>query len=186
MTTRNLIIVDTETNGLDPKRHHAVEVGWWDLATGKRGEFIPRHDVGRTLMTADLRALQLNRYIDRIAGKPQDDGHEAGILAGLLHGNTQVGANPGFDEWVLNKMYAEYEPMELFATPEWHHRKWDVETYAAAVLGLNYLPGLAEICQLLDIGFAPDHTAHGDVTATGMCFIALAERAGAKLGVALQ
>jgi DNA polymerase III epsilon subunit-like protein len=187
MTTRNLIIVDTETNGLDSKRHHGVEVGWWDLATGKRGEFIPTHDVSETLANADIKALQLNRYIDRIADKPQDiDGKAAWELAELLQGNTQVGANPRFDVWVLDKMYAGYEANDLGWIPAVHHRLWDVETYAAAVLGLNYLPGLAEICQLLDIGFAPDHTAHGDVTATGMCFIALAERAGANLGVALQ
>lgn len=32
MTTRTLIVVDTETNGLDPNRHVGVEVGWWRTA----------------------------------------------------------------------------------------------------------------------------------------------------------
>jgi DNA polymerase-3 subunit epsilon len=176
--TRKLIIVDTETNGLDPDRHIGVEVGWWDLSTGRRGGFIPIHNVRDTLATADIRALQLNRYIDRIATAPQDTrGEGAKELAWLLDGNTIVGANPGFDEWVLRKMYAALEPLEFFAPPEWHHRKWDIETYAAAVLGLDYLPGLAEICKILDVEM-PDHTAFGDVTATGLCFMALAERAG--------
>jgi DNA polymerase III alpha subunit (gram-positive type) len=187
MTTRNLIIVDTETNGLDPNRHHAVEVGWWDLSTGKRGEFIPTHDVSETLANADIKALQLNRYIDRIADQAQDrDGKKAWELAELLQSNTLVAANPGFDAWVLTKMYSMYEAATVTFLPQWHYRLWDIEAYAAAVLGLNYVPGLVEICRMLDIGFAPDHTAHGDVTATGLCFIALAERAGAKLGVALQ
>lgn len=181
MTTRKLVIVDTETNGLDPNRHVGVEVGWWDLSTGRRGQFIPIHNVPMTLASADLRALQLNRYIDRIAGARQDaEGHEASALASLLDGNSIVGANPGFDEWVLRKMYETYAPLELFAAPEWHHRKWDVENYAAAVLGLTYLPGLAEVCQLLDVD-PPDHTAQGDVTATGLCFLELRKRAGCPL-----
>lgn len=183
MTTRKLICVDTETNGLLPQRHIGVEIAWWDLSTGERGEFIPVHNVAQTLAAADLRALQLNRYIDRIACAPQDTSYKGAMkLADLLHGNSIVGANPGFDEWVLRKMYADSEHVtgEMFALPEWHHRKWDVETYAAAVLGLDYLPGLVKVCELLAVD-PPDHTAQGDVTATGLCFLELRKRAGCPL-----
>jgi DNA polymerase III epsilon subunit-like protein len=177
MTTRKLIVVDTETNGLERERHHAVEVGWWDLSTGARGEFIPVHNISETLRDADIKALQINRYIDRIADQPQDtNGIYAKELAELLHENTMIAANPGFDEWVLLKMFELYEAREALAMPEWHHRKWDIESYAAGVLGLDHVPGLAEICERLGID-PPDHTGHGDVTATGRCFLELREMA---------
>jgi DNA polymerase III epsilon subunit-like protein len=182
---RQLVVVDTETSGLDHTIHQVVEVGWWNLTTGKRGEFIPPHDVRDVLAKADLRALQINRYIDRIATALQDErGVAAMDLAEQLAGNTLVAVNPSFDAPFLADMFTRYEcglrGQEAFCAPEWHYRMWDINSYAAGVLGLDELPGLERLCGLLDTTFGPDHTAHGDVTAAGHCFVELRKRAQAN------
>lgn len=174
---RQLVVVDCETNGLDPTVHVAVEVAWWNLSTGKRGEFIPYHDVRDTLAKADLKALQINRYIDRIAMADQDfHGVHAEELATQLHGNTLVAMNPGrVDSPFLMNMFRMYEIREDFSGPVWHYREWDINAYAAGVLDLDELPGLEKLSQLLEMP-PPDHTAAGDVTAAGNCFLQLQRR----------
>lgn len=189
MTDRHLIVVDIETTGLDPRRHSVVEVAWWNLATDDRGRFIPPHNPGTVLASAEIEALRTNRYIDRIPGQPQDtrgdgliqlwhqfsdwDEQPDGSATRIRH--TLVGCNPAFDASFLQVLFGNYEVTEDDQTP-WHHRMWDVSAYAAGVLWLAELPGLAALCDLLDVP-PPDHTAEGDVTATGLCFRALRERA---------
>lgn len=179
MTERRIIITDVETNGLYVGRHSCVEVAWWDLLTDERGCFIPIHDVSAVLAAADVKALQLNRYIDRIADQPQDTGgYEIARLAKVLHENSLAGSNPGFDAAFLSIEFAAAEARGICDVPQWHHRKWDLSVYAAAVLGLRELPGLATVCELLGIETCPDHTAETDVTATGLCFRELFNRVG--------
>lgn len=172
---RHMIVVDVETNGLDFARHEAVEVAWWNLATDERGQFIPRHDVAKVLAAADVKALQVNRYIDRIADQRTDRDHTPAFdaLLAVLRHHTLAGSNPAFDARMLMKLYIGRSSL---TPPPWHHRLWDLSAYAAGVLGLDELPGLARVCELLNIP-APDHTAAGDVTATGRCFRALFLRA---------
>lgn len=205
---RQVIVVDLESNGLDPRRHQAVEVAWWNLATSERATFIPRHDVSKVLKRASIRALQINRYIDRIAEAPQDtDDSQALALWRQLSGRTAqwrvqqpsalavaleamnarrrgeepppppagpvaatlLGSNPRFDARMLEKVFRkigrEIEPC--------HYRLLDIAAYAMGVLGLDYPPGLAEICERL--GVEPgDHSAEADVTATGVAYLKLA------------
>jgi DNA polymerase-3 subunit epsilon len=192
---RQIIVVDVETNGLDHDRHQAVEVAWWNLNTDERGLFIPHHDVQRVLGAADIEALRVNRYIDRVAGHPQDLAHtellrlhdqlvrydEAGDYdehapARVRH--ALAGSNPASDARFLTKLFGQIEYID---NPEpWHHRLWDLSAYAAGVLGLDTLPGLATVCELLDVP-APDHSAEADVTATGICFTKLMLKAGTPL-----
>lgn len=180
---RHVVVVDVETTGFDPDYHACVEVGWWDLNTGERGHFIPQHDVAEVLGRANVKALQINRYIDRIADQPQDEtGTEVQRLANALDGNTLAGSNPAFDAGFLRTVFKHYEDRSLIDTaPRWHHRMWDLAPYAAGVLGMDYLPGLAAVCDQLYIEAQPDHTAEGDVTATGDCFLDLFRRAGVTL-----
>lgn len=186
---RQLVVVDVETNGLDPAVHEAVEVAWWNLSTGERGWFIPRHDVSGVLGRAEVRALQVNRYIDRIAGQAQDyDGSQVVRLhdefgdyqedehGGAFTQHTLVSANPTFDAAFISKLFDQHL-FDVERAP-WHHRLFDVEAYAAGVLGLDHVPGLREVCELLELPHSPDHTAEGDVTAAGAAFLALRERAG--------
>lgn len=180
---RRIVVCDVETTGFDPEYHVCVEIAWWDLNTGERGTFIPRHNVSKALAGANIKALQINRYVDRIADRyaEQDhDGAQVRRLADALEGNTLAGSNPRFDDGFLRKVFADYERDELACIPDWHHRLWDLSAYAAGALGLDHLPGLFEVCELLDVA-TPDHSAEADVTATGECFLALFERAGVRL-----
>jgi DNA polymerase-3 subunit epsilon len=175
--TRPIVVVDTETNGLDPHHHVAIEVAWWNLATDERGTFIPQHNVAAVLAAAEIPALRINGYVDRIASAPQDDNWTAARkLWDQLRDATLAGSNPTFDAQMLAKMYGSLKaqavagsaPMYERPAP-WHHRLWDLSAYAAGVLGLDELPGLARVCELL--GIEPgDHTAEADVEATGSCF----------------
>lgn len=185
---RHLVFVDVETNGLDRKRHVAVEVAWWNLTTDVRGHFVPRHDVSRVLGTADVGALRVNHYVDRLAtaeqARPaqvldlweQFAGPDAAATAGKRSArHTFVAANPAFDAHFVRKVFrALSTPFGIDDTEPWHFRLWDVETFAAGVLGLDEVPGLSTIASLLGIALG-DHTAQGDVTTGGLCMHRLLE-----------
>lgn len=170
MSAREIVVVDVETNGLDPSRHQVVEVAWWNLTTDERGRFVPLHDPAYVLRDADIRALQLNRYIDRIADAEQDHDYiELNRFHDAVDDRTIAGSNPAFDAAFLRIMFQAAN--RLRSTP-WHHRMWDLSAYAAGVLGLTELPGLSTVCELLDIE-PGNHTAEDDVTATGLCLLEL-------------
>lgn len=166
---RQTVVVDLETNGLDYERHVAVEVAWWNLDTGMRGSFVPQHDVSQVLGRADIGALRINRYVDRLADAEQDhEGLQLLELIRQLDGNTLAGANPRFDAHMLRKLWGA-EP--------WHYRLLDVSAYGAGVLRLppeDGVPGLWDLCRLLGIEQEGDvHAAAGGVTAAGECLIEL-------------
>jgi DNA polymerase III epsilon subunit-like protein len=172
---REIIVVDVETTGFDPDRHETVEVAWWNLDTGERSHFVPVHDVPTALAGANIRSLQINRYIDRLAEAEQDTEYvELNRLWDQLNGNTLAGSNPRFDAGFLATMFQKGNRL---TTEPWHYRLWDLAPYAAGVLGLDYLPGLDDVCKELGVN-RPDHSAEGDVTATGTCFTQLMGKAG--------
>lgn len=169
---RQFVVVDLESNGLDFDKHTAVEVAWWNLNTGEQGCFVPVHDVSTVLANASIKALQINRYVDRLADAEQDvEGLQLLRLAEVLRGNTMVGSNPAFDSAMLRKLMPDRKPT-------WHYRLLDIGAYAAGVLALppeRGVPGLWETCQLLNVELREDvaHTAMGDVIATGECLVKL-------------
>lgn len=169
---RDIIVVDVETTGLDPERHTVVEVAWYNLTTWEHGCFVPPHNPSKVLADAEIKALQVNRYLDRLADEEQDrDGSQALALAEQLHGNTLAGSNPAFDAAFLRSMFEGYEDTETFV-PAWHHRLLDLSAYAAGVLGIPpaELPGLSTVCDLLGVDNVAPHTAAGDCAATAACF----------------
>ena len=169
----SVIVVDTETSGLNPHEHIPVEVAWWRLSTDECGVFVPPHDVDKVLETGDPRALEINQYRERIMPRPQDtDGSELLRLGKALHLNTWAGANPAFDVSFLAPLFAAAG----FPPRFWHYRLWDVCAYAAGKLDLGYIPGLFEVCKLLELP-TPDHGAQNDVVAAGRCLLKL--RSGA-------
>jgi DNA polymerase-3 subunit epsilon len=174
MTERQIIVVDTETTGLDPERHIVVEVAWVNLNTRVAGMFVPRHDTGVALAGASIEALRVNRYLDRIVDFPRDGtGSNAALLADQLQGATLAGSNPAFDAAFLASMYRkQYAPDQECEPPAWHHRLLDLSAYAAGVLRLplSELPGLSTVCELLDVENEAPHTALGDARATAECF----------------
>lgn len=198
--TRQCVVVDCETTGLDPQVDVVVEISWWNLSTGEHGCFVPVHNVAWVLGDPDHEvALELNGYRRRLANAPQDvDGSALKRLAGQLDGATLAGSNPTFDVGFLGPLLAG----EGHARG-WHHRLLDVSAFAAGRLGLvgnqprrvrhdgrhqarlqhprgftAELPGLYALAALLneqrnlDIP-PPDHTATGDVRTTGLCLRAL-------------
>lgn len=170
--TRQIIVVDVETSGLDPKIHVVVEVAWRNLVTDESGLFVPSHNPEVVLLRAEPKALELNGYHERIAGRPQDtNGTATKRLHEALKGNTLAGSNPAFDAKFLRREFNLWCLRRGPAEP-WHHRMLDVSAYAAGVLGIDptELPGLSTVCERLGVKNKAPHAAMGDVAATAECF----------------
>lgn len=169
----DLIFIDTETTGLDPRIHQPYEVCIWREDWDE-----PRTlELGHTLEYADPMSLKIGGYFDR-GFRPTPDRALAtpAQLATHLHGVTLVGSNPAFDAAMLNR---------YIGTAVWHHRLIDVADGAMWVFGWDRPKGLADVAaECRERGFTipePDHTAEGDVRATRAVYEALrAIRAEAK------
>lgn len=169
------IVVDTETTGLTKGVDVAVEVAWWDLATDEQGSFIPPHG-DFDMDHASPAALDLNGYWRRGLDNPNrwDDGTELARLHAVFAGaegedpRTLAGSNPHFDIAMLSPLFTAAG----LAPEPWHHRVDPLEAYTRGRLGRRTLPGLAKVCELLGVD-PGDHTAAGDVRATGECFRSL-------------
>ena len=157
-----LVFLDTETTGLDPNRHEI-----WELAYAVEHTPIESAVVAHSLRHADPTALTMNGYPergDRLAFNlsVEDRCRKA------LDGATLVAANPSFDAAFLRARWG--------VTP-WHHRLWDIEAYAAGVLGWDSLKGMKGIAETLrDMGHdipQPDHSAAADVAALRASFYTL-------------
>jgi hypothetical protein len=184
--SERVIAVDCESSGLRTHLDIPVEVAWWDLGTGDKGVFIPRHDTSWVLRHGEPRALEVNGYRERIADQPQDDDTEAALLFHRLAGASLVGSNVRQDAAWLENMFALTPALYgLRTTPEnpkpyepWHHRLWDVSVMAAQEFGLPRLPGLWDVCQMLEVPPEGDvHTAFGGVMVTGLCYTLLSSMA---------
>lgn len=180
MSDLHLIVLDIEATHLDTTKAVPLEVAWWDLHSGVRGCFVPPHDPAWILRYADPDALRVNGYRERLMDAPQASWGDVKAFRDLLDGQALAGKNVGFyDAHVLPWLWkaGQLDP------PKHSHRMWELGTYAAAVLRLppgEKQPNLAQVCDLL--GIPPgDHTASGDVDATGRAFLALFERAGVTL-----
>lgn len=169
-----VIVVDTETTGLDHEQDFAVEVAWQDYATGETGCFVPAHDPELVLAVAHPTALEVNGYRERIMHRPQDDGTEVDRLHDALDGATVVGSAPALDGAMLAKLFLAREGLR--ARP-WHHRVVDLGSYAAGVLGLplDDVQGLWWLSGHLGVE-RPDHGALTDVRSTVACLRALEVR----------
>src|ERR1051326_1807275 len=177
MTERHIIVVDVETSGLIPGHDVAVEVAWWDLATDERGCFVPVHDVAWVLEHGDEQALKINGYRERLQHATQDI-CQTGLnaLAVRMTGQQWAGSKPDFDVAFVQPLITQ----RGWTIGKPHHRLRDLASYAGGVLGLPPpdLPGLQQVCELLDITNHAPHTAEGDVDATGRCFRKLFKLAG--------
>jgi hypothetical protein len=187
---RRCVVVDCESSGLRIV-DCAVEVAWWDLSSGERGRFIPEHDEAWVLKHGEPRALEINDYSGRIEGEPQDDGTEVARLYRQVEGAALVGSNIRQDAQWLEDMFIGAgfdQPRQVDGvdvprpTQPWHHRMWDLSVMAATEFGLDELPGLWDICQMLDLEPEGDvHTAESGAITSGLAFGALRLRTRRRL-----
>lgn len=189
---RDLIVVDTETTGLDVEAHWVLEVAAINLTTGEELYFVPALPQG-ALDGASGKALKSNGYFERGVYAHRLDADAADKywrqLWEMLKGNTLAGSNPTFDAAMLNKSALCWppkakggygvDPVEPLTTSPWHHRLADLSAYAAGALGIEptALPGLDVVCRTLQVVNEGDHSALGDARATADCFRKLIARA---------
>lgn len=171
--SRRCVFVDVETTGLE-EHHQITEVAWCDISTDTYGTFVAPHN----LYNADPAALTMTGYWDRIAKLPIDDGTELTRFHRILGADgtttTLVAANPTFDAPKIEALFNRLR----YANPQpWHHRKLDISNMAYTLFPEKYptgeLPGLADVCRLLDIPLGAHHTALNDVQVGAACFRAL-------------
>lgn len=178
---RHLIVVDTETTGLDPTYHWPLEVAAINCTTGDELYFVPALPSG-ALDQADGNAMRINRYFERGTYKKRlskaDSENRWNELWEWLTGNTLGGSNPTFDAAMLQQGYG-WTTGDTPGTP-WHRRLADLSAYAAGALHLppTELAGLDDVCTRLGIDRVDGsaHTAGGDARATAQAFHLLAER----------
>lgn len=180
--TRELIVVDVETTGLDPVRHHVLEVAAINVTTGDELYFVPALPVG-ALDDADGKALKINGYFSRdVYAHRLDTATSEGYWDQLwdwLDGNTLAGSNPTFDAAMINNaQHWNASGRTTRRQSPWHHRLADLSAYAGAALHLapNQLAGLAQVCEALNVENGCEHSALGDARATAECFQVLKGR----------
>lgn len=158
--SRLKVFLDTETTGLDPTVHEAYEVAW-AVEDGPVNALALPH----TLNHATPESLKISNYWSRGFSPFMLRNAALGELRTTLTDVTIVAANPAFDVSFLRK---------TFNAAPWHYRLWDIEAYAAGVLGWNELRGLHSIAEFLrDLGHdipVPDHSAAADVLTLRACF----------------
>ena len=158
--TNDLVFLDTETTGLDPRIHEV-----WEIAWAVNDGPVQVIQVGHTLTSADPQALKINGYVDRWQPLSETSREDEAALREALDGATLVCSNPAFDEAFLRRRWG---------SPNWHHRKIDIATYAMPALGTDRPVGLATIAERLGVR-APDHTAKVDVLVLRACYRKLAK-----------
>lgn len=152
-SVNDLIFLDTETTGLEPDKHEIWEIAW-AINDGPVSSAVVEHSI----VTANLRALEMNGYFRRRPGAPLR--FDVAIRE-VLKDSTLVCANPTFDRMFMRARWG-YEP--------YHYRSIDIETMAMTVFGWDRPKGLKDIRNHLDsLGYVlvdPDHSAGNDVAAT--------------------
>lgn len=164
MSAANLLFLDTETTGLDPRVHDVWEIAF-AVDDGPIRSFVLPH----SLKTADPKALELNGYWERYPlGAPADGPHVDPMLRAEFEGKTVVGANPAFDAAFL---------FARWGVQPWHYRMIDVESVALGFLDYDRPKGLKGIADdIRNSGHEipePDHTAAGDVATLRAVYRAL-------------
>lgn len=154
-----IVVVDTETSGLDPRSNEMIEVAWTEVGeNGGQVYGIQSAVVPHTLSTFSPEALEINRYRERDLGRMEDwanPRHLREILSATFEGAVIAGSNVDFDKSFL---------MEW----DWHVGTWDhkpvqIGSVVMGHLGRRYPLSLRHIPEALGLTSEPDHTAAGDV-----------------------
>lgn len=184
-----IAILDTETTGTDPGRHHV-----WEVAVIMRGHRDPSRDgewrwlIRPDLTTADPTALRIGHYYERggsqrLVTAPLDDSGEprtgrafedatmwvAQEIARLLAEATLVAANPAFDSAFLDRFLRASGQ-----APSWNYRMLDIGSLTAGKLG-RVVGGLTDCADALGVAYdrADLHSALADARLAAACFDAV-------------
>jgi DNA polymerase III epsilon subunit-like protein len=184
---RPLVFVDTETTGLDPRRHEVYEISMTKVTSvDYEPEDAESRDYWiepRQLQHAESGALQVGRFYERrdklderVTGNLVNS-EELRVLTAMeiarfTEGCHLVGAQVHFDAGFLNAFLRQNG-----ACPAWHHRLIDVESLAMAVLvgedeSWSRPQSLSEICEAFGIP-RESHDAKTDCEAAHEAFFTL-------------
>lgn len=188
-TRSRLIVLDTETTGLDRFRHQPWEVAWCDITPAVEGQApLASLDV-RTLLLphtvegADPEALRIGRYAERCTGTVAtlDDVRVlwstlGGDVADRKHKPIIIGSNPAFDQSMLGGLFHRHG----LSSDPWYQRSTDVSDIARFGLGWvsegSGLPlGLGRLSERLGVCNEDAHTAASDVRATCEVYLRLTQ-----------
>lgn len=152
-----LIFLDTETTGLDPKRHEVWEIAYVEHGMGNSYDAGFEFQVWPDLTLADPNGLRVSKFYDR-ERMSQDDGqvapalmrytewsdkdaaehqdwtpttpeHIASLLAHVFDGAHIIGACPWFDDAMISKFLRRWGQAAT-----WHYHLIDVEAMAVGYL----------------------------------------------------
>ena len=144
-TPRPLAFIDTETTGLDARKHDV-----WEIAVILRRPGVTDLEylfqIRTSLVGADPKALEINRHGERFAvpaGEfaaqlptawwtsitPHTESTLLHSLLGILDGAMLVGSNPAFDDRFITKLV-----QDAGAVPTWHYRTVDIAAMAVGHL----------------------------------------------------
>lgn len=154
---RTKVFLDVESTGLNPQEDRLVELTYAVEQDDPITLFFGVQEVPDFIDG-------LIGFTDRgIAGLESSE-EEVRKFLDASRDATMVSANPKFDAAFLDE-----NELNVF-----HYRTLDLESYAMHALGLEYVPGMADIYELLtERGYdivAPDHTSRNDVLALRKCF----------------
>jgi DNA polymerase III alpha subunit (gram-positive type) len=151
-----IVVVDTETSGLDPDVNEMLEVAWHTVG----------HDpapssavVPHSLSTFDRTALEVNRYRERDLGNQDrwcNPQRLATVLSAVFEGAVIGGSNVAFDKSFITA-WGGWE------VESWTHTPLEIGSLAMGYLGTSMPLRLREVAERLNLSHRQDHTAKGDV-----------------------
>lgn len=156
---RKFIFLDVETTGLNHVTDNIVELSY----AVENGEIVTLFSgIKKVSPQIDELIKFYERGVDKEETCTQEDVDK---FLEVSKGNTLVAANPAFDSSFLKER-------DLWTMS---YRMLDIESYAMAKLDLSYVPGMAEIYEVLteEYGYTvpkPDHSSRGDVEALRFMF----------------
>ena len=183
-----LVVVDTETTGLDTTRDRILSVAvasidHWSLGMASMRTWIVKQE---GVLLNEAMAIHGITPAQSAAGVPEVEVTRA--LGRFMSGTVLVGHHVGFDATMLDQVFRRHLGVKLYNPM--------IDTAALAMAELEAFrrtgyanqrpPGLEEVCANCGIPMMERHTAEGDVFTTAELFLLLCARRRKRLGRPLE